>query len=457
MDMDRRHLLTLTSAAAGAGMASTMLSPAPAAATPISALGVDASHFGVSPGRPDDQTKALQRAIDQAASSRLPLALMPGLYLASDLTMPAGTQIVGVRGATRLVSSRGRPLLTATNADAVSLSGLILDGGGKRLPEQSGLVFVGNSRGLRITDCEITDSGQHGIMLEGVEGEISGTTIAGAADVAILSLDARGLLIARNIIRRAGNNGIQILRHVQGEDGTMIIDNRVEDVNDSIGGSGQFGNGINAHRAGSVIVRGNRIRGCAFSAVRGNAASNIQIVGNSCSDLGEVALYSEFGFEGAVIAHNTVDAAQVGVSVCNFNEGGRLAIVQGNIFRNLRPRRRGLTHPDEAQGLGINVEADTAVTGNVVENASSAGIQLGWGPYLRDVTVTGNVVRGADIGIAVSVVPGGGSALIADNLISGARRGAIVGMNKENPVSGDLSKDGATRYAQLTITGNRAP
>jgi uncharacterized secreted repeat protein (TIGR03808 family) len=152
-----------------------------------------------------------------------------------------------------------------------------------------------------------------------------------------------------------------------------------------------------------------------------------------------------------------VDAAEVGVSVCNFNEGGRLAIVQGNIFRNLGPRRRALTHPEESHGIGIGVEADTVVTGNVVENATVAGIQLGWGPYLRDVTVTGNVVRGADIGIAVSVVPGAGTALIADNLITGTRRGAIVGMNKKNPVSGDLSKDGAVRYAQLAINGNRVP
>ena len=48
-------------------------------------------------------------------------------------------------------------------------------------------------------------------------------------------------------------------------------------------------------------MRGNRIRNAAFTAVRGNAASNLQIVGNTCSGLGEVALYAEFGFEGAVI------------------------------------------------------------------------------------------------------------------------------------------------------------
>ncbi len=62
----------------------------------------------------------------------------------------------------------------------------------------------------------------------------------------------------------------------------------------------------NPHCDCSVSVSGNRIQNCAFSAVRGNSAANIQIVGNSCSDLGEVALYSEFAFEGAVIAIITV-------------------------------------------------------------------------------------------------------------------------------------------------------
>lgn len=64
-------------------------------------------------------------------------------------------------------------------------------------------------------------------------------------------------------------------------------------------------------------------------------------------------------------------------------------------------------------------------------------------------------MRGTDIGIGVSVVPGAGSVVIADNLISEARRGAIVGMEWEKNVTGDLSKDGAARYAQLSIGGNR--
>ena len=83
-----------------------------------------------------------------------------------------------------------------------------------------------------------------------------------------------------------------------------------------------------------------------------------------------------------------------------------------------------------AAGIGIAVEADTAVTGNVIENAPTAGIMLGWGHYLRDVAATGNVVRKADIGIAVSVATGAGTALIANNVIADVRRGAIVGMDR---------------------------
>jgi len=115
---------------------------------------------------------------------------------------------------------------------------------------------------------------------------------------------------------------------------------------------GQYGNAINAFRAGNVIVRGNRIRNCDYSAVRGNSASNIQISGNSVSNVREGRAVSEFSFEGAVIANNTVDGAAVGVSVCNFNEGGRIAVVQGNIIRNLLPKRPIGTAPDDDAGIG---------------------------------------------------------------------------------------------------------
>ncbi|WP_189595201.1 right-handed parallel beta-helix repeat-containing protein, partial [Nocardia cerradoensis] len=93
---------------------------------------------------------------------------------------------------------------------------------------------------------------------------------------------------------------------------------------------GQNGNSINVYRAGNVTVSGNKIRGCAFSAVRANGAANVAISNNNCSSLGETALYIEFGFEGAVVANNIIDGAALGVVATNFNHGGRLATIHGN-------------------------------------------------------------------------------------------------------------------------------
>src|SRR6201997_5744156 len=199
------------------------------------------------------------------------------------------------------------------------------------------------------------------------------------------------------------------------------------------------------------MVGGNRSRSCDYSAGRGNSASNIQIAGNSISDVREVALYSEFSFEGAVISGNTVDGAAFGVSVCNFNEGGRLAVVHGNIIRNLLPKRPIGTAPDDDAGVGIYIEADSSVTGNVIENAPSFGIVAGWGKYLRDVAITGNVIRNAFVGIGVSVTSGAGTALVNNNMISGAPRGAVVGLDHARAITTDLSAEGAPRYAQVTL------
>jgi uncharacterized secreted repeat protein (TIGR03808 family) len=283
---------------------------------------------------------------------------------------------------------------------------------------------------------------------------ISGNIISSIATTAILSFDAQGLVVSQNTIVGASDNGIEILRTAIGDDGTLVIDNRIEDIKAGPGGSGQYGNAINAFRAGNVIVRGNRIRNCDYSAVRGNSASNIQICGNSISNVREVALYSEFSFEGAVIANNTVDIAATGVSVCNFNEGGRLSVVQGNIIRNLLPKRPVGTAPDDDAGVGIYVEADTSVSGNVIENAPSFGIIAGWGNYLRDVAISGNVIRNASIGIGVSVAPGAGAALVNNNVISGTSRGAVVGLDHARPVTSDLVAEGAQRFAQVVMGTN---
>jgi len=452
MDLSRRHLMGASAAGVAGALAAT---PTAAHAAPLaSTLGRDATQYGVRPGSPDDQTKALQRAVDDAARARAPLALPGGVYRTGALHLPEGAQLIGVRGATKLLFNGGASLLSAEGANGIGLCNITLDGGSIPLPARRGLVHCLSGRDVRIIDCEITASGGSAIWLEQVAGDISGNIITKTAASAVVSFDAQGLIVSRNTIISANDNGIEILRNAIGDDGTLVLDNRIEEIKAGPGGSGQYGNAINAFRAGNVIVRGNRVKNCDYSAVRGNSASNIQIVGNSVSDVREVALYSEFSFEGAVIAGNTVDGAAIGISVCNFNEGGRLAVVQGNIIRNLLAKRPIGTAPDDDAGIGIYVEADTSVTGNVIENAPSFGIVAGWGKYLRDVAITGNVIRNALAGIGVSVVPGAGTALVNNNMISETPRGAVVGLDHAKAVTTDLSLEGAQRFAQVMVDGN---
>jgi uncharacterized secreted repeat protein (TIGR03808 family) len=306
---------------------------------------------------------------------------------------------------------------------------------------------------LRIEDCAILRAGGNGITLRQCDGAVTATTIADTADVALFAVDSRGLTVSSNTIRGAGNTGIAVWQSDKRHDGSLVADNTIEDIRARAGGTGQNGNAIAVFRAGDVIVRGNHIRNTAFSAIRGNSAANIQILGNSCSGCDDVALYSEFDFEGCIMADNVVDGAGSGISVTNFDyKHGRIASVRGNLLRNLKARQ-GSVGPQDF-GLGLHVEGDTAVVGNVIEQAALAGMRAGWGPYLRNVAITGNVMRLCAAGIQVSVVKGTGQALIADNVFEQVSGGAVIGMEWHKTVTGDLTKDGAAQYPQLTIANN---
>src|SRR5438105_13900258 len=109
MDVNRRHLMGVS--AAGVAGALAMSPDAARAAQPTSTLGRDVTQYGVRPGSPDDQTKNLQRAIDEAARAQVPLALPPGVYRTGLLRLQNVTQLVGVRGATKLVFNVGPSII----------------------------------------------------------------------------------------------------------------------------------------------------------------------------------------------------------------------------------------------------------------------------------------------------------------------------------------------------------
>jgi uncharacterized secreted repeat protein (TIGR03808 family) len=395
-----------------------------------------------------DQTAALQEAADTAAQTGTPLFLPGGIYSTAKLTLKSGTRIEGVPGETILRYRDGGALIALTGVENVGLSGLVLDGDAKPLAESGSLLAATDTKHLDVTNCRFTGSTANGVSLRKVSGWIKDCEIGDARQAGLASEDASGLHIGNNAIRDCGENGIVVARSEPGEDTTMVTANRITGI---AAKDGQTGNGISVLRAGSVTINGNRIADCAVSAIRANAASNCQMIGNSCTRLGEVAIYAEFSIEGTVIANNLIDRAAGGISVANLAKGGRLAVIQGNLIRNLFLRK-----DNELRGFGIAVEADSVVTGNVIEGAPAYGIVIGWGPHLRDVNVADNVIRDVLIGIGVSVDPSAGTALITKNLIAGAKDGAIRAMSGPTSIGPDLVTASAEAFSNLAVYANVA-
>ncbi|BDA86018.1 Tat protein [Aureimonas sp. SA4125] len=452
----RRLFLAGALGVAGIAMASPLRAEMRKSGTGLGSSGLrgalDATSRGLTPSAGGDQTRLLQKLLDEAALSGETLFLPPGDYFADSLALPRVTRLAGVPGASRLF---GPGLaLTSAGAERIILDGLSIDGlavpaGGTGRP----LLDIADCPNLTVTECEIGNAAGNALDLTRSGGRIENCVIVRAGLAAIQSRDSSGLAIDGNRIEDCGNGGILVHRNSPGLDASIVTGNRLARIRADAGGTGQNGNGINLFRAHGVTVSNNQLDDCAFSAIRANGGSNAIIAGNQCRNSGETALYAEFQFEGAVISGNLVDGAAIGISIANFNEGGRLAVCTGNLVRNLRTKG---PYPADAPGfgMGISVEADTVVSNNVVENAPLYGLKLGWGPYLRNVSATGNVFRLCPVGIAVTVVEGAGTAVLSGNVISGADRGAILGYRWSEAVTGDLAAEGARPPDHLTIAGN---
>jgi uncharacterized secreted repeat protein (TIGR03808 family) len=446
----RRHLL-------GAGLAAALpVGPAGAQALLDGLRGaMDAAQEGLRPGATSNQGVQLAAALAKASAAGQALFLPPGRYLVADVALPARTQMVGIPGETQLVFAGGASMLTARGAARLRLHGLTLDGGGLPI-RAAGLLEADTVEDLALDDCRILGSTAAGAVLRSCAGRVERCRIGGVRSVGINLQQSRGMSVAANVVADCGDTGILVQRDAEGPDGTIVTGNRVSFIRAESGGTGQYGNGINLAQANGVIVAGNRIDDCGFSAIRCFSSDDITVTGNIATRSGEMAIYVEFAFEGAVVSGNVIDEAAYGISFANFLEyGGRLAVCADNVIRNISGVPRLPRGDDPIVGVGIGAEADIAISGNVIENAEQ-GLELGWGEYLRDVSATGNVIRNSPVGIGVSVVPGAGAALIANNLITGATKGAILGMRWAEVATGDLAVSGAEAYPHLTLAANRA-
>jgi uncharacterized secreted repeat protein (TIGR03808 family) len=258
MPIDRRSILSAgLGAGIGAGLSGVVANAGPRSEHEGLAVAEvpSAGELGLKPGAPQDQSRALQAAIDEAANRGAPLLLPPGRFRTAKLQLRPGTRIVGTARSTTL-EFVGGPAFLMGEGDGIALEGLLLDGGYQTLDigQALGLISLKKSRGVSLRDLEVTRSVANGIALEGCAGSVSDCTVTMALMAGIHSLDATGLEILHNRVTDCANNGIQVWRSEAGEDGSVVAGNRIERIRADGEGTGQNGNGINAFRAGSVLT-----------------------------------------------------------------------------------------------------------------------------------------------------------------------------------------------------------
>lgn len=419
------------------------------AATPVRAqTALDAAALGLMPGLEADQSEILQAAIDRAVGAGQALRLPPGSIRAQGLILPWGLVMEGVPTLSSIAPHPDKgtlPIASIYERGSALFRDIAFYGTGAA-GTPADLFSFEYADSVTFERCGFHDVSGIAIRIFDAAATIRDCEFSDIGDAAVHAMNGRGLFITGNRIDGCGNAGIRIWRGENGSDASIITSNRIANIDWKGGGNGENGNGINVFKADEVIVSDNHIADCAFTAIRLNSTNNSQVTGNTCLRSGEVAIFSEFAFSGSIIANNIVDGGATGISITNLDSGGQLAVCSGNIVRNITPV--SAVNPDTVP-IGIFAEAETAITGNAVQNVPGIAIAAGYGTFLRNVMIGGNTVSESDIGIGVSVVDGAGSVVIGSNAIA-ARDNAIVGLAWTDIVEPDL-KANADRYSNVTF------
>ena len=319
-----------------------------------------------------------------------------------------------------------------------------------------GLLDFEDAAGLSIRGCAIKNSSGHGVNLTRCGGVFAQNSIEHVQGAGFHSLDGLGFDIDGNRISDCGDNGVMVWTSQAGRyEGSRIRNNIIADIHNISGGDGPYGNGVSIWGSGSVRVENNKIYRCAYTAVRNNAGCDILVIGNDCKGFGEKAMYAEFGAKRATFRDNKIVDAGGGIALANAEVGTDIGVVTGNTVANLRA-----THPDNEFGpsmfwmTGILAEKNCEIAGNTVIGPAWIGVMLGG--YRENLRAEGNIISGADYGVAFATGLRVGDGMIARNKITGSRKAAIVAMAGPRVLDGDVLAAGGRSYPRLRVEGNVA-
>jgi uncharacterized secreted repeat protein (TIGR03808 family) len=355
---------------------------------------LNAADYGLTANSGRDETRRLQAAIDDAQRKQVPLFIPAGSYHIGTVSIAAPLVMSSHAGGAILFGTANQgPCLriapTGRSFGQVRLSEITLDGrDAPAVQGRLGLIEASQVSNLTIERCILRGSKSSGIALHQARGWIRDNVVEGAAETAIVSRDGT-VTIEGNVVNDSGNQGIQVVGSTIGDDGSIVANNRITNTTANRGGSGAYGNAISLYRAGKVAVTGNKISSSAFSAIRANSASDVQIIGNETTSNGECAIYVEAPdandtYNGAVIANNIVRDTGSAINVVNQDYGGRRAVISGNqiIGSTNKPVVDG-SYSYQTWGTGITACADVVVSDNIIENCESWGVILDPTNYAR--------------------------------------------------------------------------
>ncbi len=138
---------------------------------------------------------------------------------------------------------------------------------------------------------------------------------------------------------------------------------------------GASGDGLALRRVSGRIADCD-IGGCRNMALVGEDPRGLEVARNHVHDCGDIGILVRRSNEGetgsAFIAENVIHRVATGIAVDGQAGGARLAVVQRNHIRNLFFRKTV-----DPSGNGIAIEADSVVTGNVIDNVPGFGIVAG--------------------------------------------------------------------------------